>query len=250
MTSYDVGVALSIPYTTSRQMWEKLFEIYLDHSNRNSRALPNFLCVDYNGSNPMLKYALHNYVLRLAKTLQDSIGEPIIIYGANVKYGNVLKKYEELPAEDLISYFTQTDIIGENHKEKGLPQEVAEKSRADESLWREKLLNRERYTYINIEKMVNEPKLAIPEINHIAELIKENYKSSRIKRRVKQINIKHILAETGVLKPLFSGQGWQQYEKPMQYLNSKEILKMDKTILKRLEEYNKILKSKNLDEYL
>jgi len=250
MTSYNVGVALSIPYT-SREMWEKLVEIYLRQLDRNSRALQNFLCVDYNGSNPISKYILHNYVLRYVKTLQEDIGEAVVIYGANVKYSNVIRKYDELPARDLIAYFTQLDMFGGNHKERGLTKEVAEKSKAEESLWREKLLNRERYTYINVEKMVKEPKLAIPEVEHVVELINAGHHISYIKKRVKRINVKHTLAETEVLKPLFSGKGWQHYEKPKQYLNSKEILKIDEIILKRLEAYNKVLKSrtKKLDEY-
>jgi len=251
MTSYKVSVALSIPYM-SREMWGKLMEIYLRQLDRNNRALQNFLCVDYSGSNPISRYTLHNYVLRYVKTLQEDTGEAVVVYGANVKYSNVVKKYDELPARDLVAYFTQLDVFGENHKERGLTKEVAKKSKAEESLRRQKLLNRERYTYINIERMDKEPELATPEVGHVINLIKTGYHVSYIEKTVKRINIRHILAEAEILKPLFSGKGWQQYEKPKQYLNSKEILKIDEIILERLETFTKILKprTKKLDEYL
>ncbi|ADM27584.1 hypothetical protein Igag_0756 [Ignisphaera aggregans DSM 17230] len=251
MTAYSIGVALSIPYT-SRETREKLINIYLNTVNRNSRALLNFLCVDYNSSNPIYRYTLHNYVLGYVKELQEEIDEPVAIYGVNVKYNRVAKKYDELPARDLVSYFVQLDIFGGNHKRRPIPGEVAERLRAGESIWKQKLLNRNRYTYISLDRMTKELELAIPEAKLVEKLIAEGFNRSYVEKIVKHINIRNILSEVDILRPLFSGHGWQHFENPTQYLNSKEIVKIDNALLKNLKSYTEILKpkTKKLDKYL
>jgi len=250
VASYSVGVALSIPYA-SRDTRDRLVEIFLDSANRNNRALLNFVCVDYNSSNPISKYVLHNYVLRYAKELQDEIGEPVVIYGANVKYSRATKKYDELPARDLAGFFARLDMFGGSHKRKPIPGEVAEKLRAEESVRKQKLLNRVRYTYISLDKMVEDPDLAVPEVELVEELIAKGSGRSQVEKTVKQINIRSILAEVDVLRPLFSGRGWQHFENPVQYLGSKEIVKIDDKLLKNLKSYAEIIKprSRKLDEY-
>jgi len=250
VASYSVGVALSIPYA-SRDMRDRLVEIFLDSANRNNRALLNFVCVDYNSSNPISKYALHNYVLRYAKELQDEIGEPVAVYGANVKYSRAAKKYDELPARDLAGFFARLDMFGGSHKRKPIPGEVAEKLRAEESVWKQKLLNRVRYTYISLDKMAEDPDLAVPEVELVEELIAKGFGRSQVEKTVKQINIRSILAEVDVLRSLFSGRGWQHFENPIQYLSSKEIAKIDDKLFKNLKSYAEILKprTRRLDEY-
>ena len=249
-TSFDVGVALSIPYYVSRAMWHRLIEIYLKAVNKNNRALLNFLCVDYNGSNPISKYTLHNYVLRYVRTLQEEIGEPVVVYGVNVKYSRVARKYDELPARDLASYFAQVDVFGKNHRRLPIPGDVAERLKSEESLKKQKLLNRRRYTYISLDKTIEDPNLAVPEANRVRELVEEKRDRSLIERVVNRINMKSILAEIDVLRPLFSGRGWQHFENPIQYLNSKEVVKIDNVLTRRLKEFSKVLTSKRLDEYL
>ncbi len=251
MTSYNVGVALSIPYT-SRETREKLIKIYLDMVDKNNRALLNFLCVDYNSSNPISKYAFHNYVLRYVRELQEEIDEPVVVYGANVKYSRIAKKYDELPARDLASYFAQLDMFGGNHKRKPIPGEVAEKLKAEESIRKQKLLNRDRYIYISLDKVVEEPKLAGPETDLIKKLVDEGRHRSYIEKVVKRINMRNILSEIDILRPLFSGRGWQHFEEPMQYLNSKEIVRIDHVLLKRLKDFAKVLRAgaRRLDEYV
>lgn len=250
MSAYDVHVALTIPYA-SRDARDELVKTYLEWSNRSNRMLLNFLCADYNGSNPISKYVLHNYVLGYVRTLQEEIGVPVAVYGVNVKYSRVAKKYYELPARDLVAYYAQLDIFGGNHKRRPLPREVAERSRDETTLSKQKLLNRERYTYISIDKMMEDPKLMVDEVKIVEALVAEGYQAKYIERIVNRLNIKSILAETNTLRSIFSGKGWQTYEKPLQYLMSKEAIRIDETILNRLKSFTKLLrKTRKLDEYL
>lgn len=68
---------------------------------------------------------------------------------------------------------------------------------------------------------------------------------------MKRINTKSILRETTILKQLFI-RGWRHYEKPLDYLLAKEITRIDKTLLQRLENLAKTHKPKNkkITEYL
>ncbi len=250
MATYNVGVALSIPYA-SRETWEKLIEVYLSLLDINNNALLNFLCVDYNGSNPISKYMIHNYVLRYVAKLQGDTREHVIIYGTNVKYDRVARKYDELAARDLAAYFAQLDIFGGNHKRKYIPGEVAEKLKTKDPVRKQKILNRKRYMYVSLDKMIKEPELSAREVELLKRLIDEGYQRSYIEKISKLVNIRNILAETDVLRPLFSGRGWQHFNEPLQYLNSKEIVKIDNKLVKTLERFNKSIKSetKSLDEY-
>jgi hypothetical protein len=255
MTSYEVGVALSIPYV-SREAREKLVRLYLEAVDKNNRALLNFLCVDYNGSNPISKYALHNYVLNYIRMLQEEIGEPVAIYGVNVKYSRIARKYDKLPARDLASYFAQVDIYGANHKRKQVPKEVAEKARAEETLWKQKLLDRSKYTYVSLNNVLTDIEQATPETALLKELIEKHYHRTYLEKTIKRINVRNTLREINILRPLFSGRGWSHYEEPLQYLNSKEIIRIDNILLERLRDYAKITmkadksRNKRIDEYI
>ncbi|MGC8953303.1 MAG: hypothetical protein ACP5N5_01085 [Desulfurococcus sp.] len=86
---------------------------------------------------------------------------------------------------------------------------------------KQKLLNRKRYTYISIDKMLANPAVSIQGIEEIKKLIYENRTRHFIERIVKQMNIKNIVAETDTLRTLFSGRGWQNIENPFNTLNQK-----------------------------
>ena len=254
MTAYDVGVVLSIPYT-SRETREKLVELYLNKISKNNRLLLSFTCADYNASNPISKYAFHNYVLRYTKSLEeDIIGEPVAVYGVNVKYDRVSRKYDKLPARDIAAYFARLDILGGNHKRKPMPREVVERLRAKEPpVRRIKLLDRSQYIYLDLDKAIQSEQ-GIPGIEPIKRIIKENPRTlpRHVEREVERINTSNILAETIILQRLFSGQGYQAFKDPSHYLGSKEIMRIDDKLLKALKGFNRILGlgTKKLDKYL
>lgn len=121
MTTYSVGVALSIPYT-SRETRQELIGTYFRWVDKNNKMLLNIVCVDYNGSNPISKYSLHNYVTTYTRTLQRETGEPVAVHGVNVKYSRIARKYDELPARDLTSYYAQLDMFGGTTGENPFPE--------------------------------------------------------------------------------------------------------------------------------
>jgi len=252
MASYSKNVALTIPYA-SRETRVKVAETYLKWAGKNNIALLNFLCIDYNGSNPITKYSYHNYVLRYVQLLEREVGEPIVMYGVNVKYSRVSKKYDELPARDLASYFAQVDIYGSNHKRRPIPGEVAEKLGAEESAKKQKLLNRNRYTYVSLDKIHKDPSLKPPDINAeiIEQLLKAPRNTSRFERLVKLINIKTTIEEAKILRKLFSSGEYGPFKTPLQYLKSKEVVRIDDILLQRLNMFNRIYKprTKSLYEY-
>jgi len=253
MTSYSKNIALTIPYA-SRETRVKIVETYLKWADKNNRALLNFLCIDYNGSNPVSKYSYHNYVLGYVRLLEREIGEPIVMYGVNVKYSRVAKKYDELPARDLVSYFAQVDIYGFNHKRRPIPGEVAEKLRAYEAVKKQKLLNRERYTYVSLDKIHKDHSLKPPDVEAgiIEQLLAEApYNIRRFERLVKLMNIKFTIKEAKVLREFFSSGEYGSFKTPLQYLKSKEIVRIDDILLQRLEKFARMyrLRTKSLDEY-
>jgi len=254
MTSYSKNIALTIPYA-SRETRVKVVETYLKWADKNNRALLNFLCIDYNGSNPISKYSHHNYALGYVRLLERETGEPTVMYGVNVKYSRVAKKYDELPARDLVSYFAQVDIYGCSHKRRPIPREVTEKLRAYEALKKQKLLNRERYIYISLDKIHKDHSLKPPEVK--AEIIKQllaetSYNIRRVERIIKLINIMITFKEAEVLRELFRSGEYDSFKTPLQYLKSKEIVRIDDILLQRLEKFAKLyrLRTKSLDEYL
>jgi len=255
-TSYSKDTALTMPYA-SRETRDKVVETYLKWADKNNRALLNFLCIDYNGSNPISKYSYHNYVLGYVWLLERETGEPVVMYGVNVKYSRVAKKYDELPARDLVSYFTQVDIYGRSHKRRPIPGEVAERLRADEAVKKQKLLNRERYTYVSLDKMYKDQSLRPPEVE--AEIIEQllaeaSYNIRRVERKIKLINIMITIMEAKVLGEFFRSGEYDSFKTPLQYLKSKEIVRIDNILLQRLEKLAKLhrheLRTKSLDEYL
>jgi hypothetical protein len=252
-TSYSKDIALTIPYA-SRETRDKVVETYLKWADKNNRALLNFLCIDYNGSNPISKYSYHNYVLGYVWLLERETGEPVVMYGVNVKYSRVAKKYDELPARDLVSYFTQVDIYGRSHKRRPIPGEVAERLRADEAVKKQKLLNRERYTYVSLDKMYKDQSLRPPEVE--AEIIEQllaeaSYNIRRVERKIKLINIMITIMEAKVLGEFFRSGEYDSFKTPLQYLKSKEIVRIDNILLQRLEKLAKLhrheLRTKSLD---
>jgi len=252
MTTYSKSVALTIPYA-SRETRDRVVETYLRWADRNDRVLLNFLCVDYNGSNPISKYSFHNYALRYVRLLEREVGEPIVMYGVNVKYSRVAKKYDELPARDLVSYFAQLDIYGYNHKRRPIPGEVAERLRADEAVKKQKLLNRERYTYVSLDKIRKDSGLIHPEAGFVEQLLAETPRSvHRVERVVKLMNIRNTIKEAEVLRQIFSGEEYGSFKNPLQYLKSKEVMRIDNVLLQRLEKFTKLYRSRtrSLDEYL
>jgi hypothetical protein len=247
MESYDVGVALSIPYA-SRKTRHQLIELYHSMIEHNSRGLLNFLCVDYHGSNPVTKYDLHNYVLSYTRLVEEETGEPVLIYGLNVRYNRVARKYERLSARDLASYFGRLDVYGQNHWRMQMPSEVAKRAQAEPPEQRLKLLDRGSYLYLSLSLL---DELRGGEEVELARSLLEGQRGHQLEKTVRRLNTLAILREVDVLRPLFQGRGWQSHSTPLDYLQAKEAARIDNKIIQTIKSYNRALaaRQRTLDDY-
>ena len=118
---------------------------------------------------------------------------------------------------------------------------------------KQKLLNRERYTYVSLDKIRKDSSSMLPEAEIVEQLLAETSRSiHKVERLVKLINIKNTIKEAEVLRQIFSRGEYDTFKNPLQYLKSKEIVRMDNVLLQRLEKFTKLYKSRtrSLGEYL
>ncbi|MEM0005053.1 MAG: hypothetical protein QXN97_06955 [Desulfurococcaceae archaeon] len=213
----NVIVAPSIPYT-SRATLSEITRLYERVAGKVSNFTVNFLCVDYNGSNPVSKYSFHNYILALSKSMERDRGEPVALYGVNVKYSRVATKYSELPARDLASYFIGVDLVGSNHKRPIIQRQIIEILKPGV---KPKLLIREDYTYVDAEVALQRHE--DPLILKIAELVKMNIKKSSVV--AKKYNMRETLMEAGYLRERVFKSTSDIH--PLSYLMSKKAVNLD-----------------------
>jgi hypothetical protein len=241
--SFNAYLAPSIPYA-SRSTLSNLVNTYRKYFSRSSKVLPNFICVDYNNSNAISRYSLHNYVLTVLGQLEGDYGEPVAVFGTNVNYSRVGLKYREVPARDLASYFVRLDIIGPNHKVPRLPPKVVEQELPKDELTKRKLLRREDYVYVNLKDLLELPP---PEVANLMKVIKLGRELPEV---IKRINTAIILTETDYLRErVFRGELGGN---PLKYLESKRASRIDPRmveVVRRLtERYTS--KSKTLSDYV
>jgi hypothetical protein len=213
----NVIVAPSIPYA-SRATLSELTRLYERVASKASNFTVNFLCADYNGSNPISKYSFHNYILALSKSMERNRGEPVVLYGVNVKYSKVATKYPELPARDLASYFIGVDLVGSNHKRPIIPRQAIEVLKPGV---KPKLLIREDYTYVDTERALQ--RREDPLILKIAELVKMDIKKSSVV--AKKYNAREILMEAEYLRERVFKSTSDIH--PLSYLMSKKAVNID-----------------------
>jgi hypothetical protein len=155
-------------------------------------------------------------------------GEPVALYGVNVKYSRVAKKYSELPARDLASYFIGVDLFGSNHKRPIIGCQIIEVLKPGV---KPKLLIREDYTYVDAEWALQ--KREDPLILKIAELVKMNIKKSSVV--AKKYNVRETLMESGYLRERVFKSTSDIH--PLSYLMSKKAVNLDermKTIVHKV----------------
>jgi hypothetical protein len=235
----DVAVAPSIPYA-SRAVHSELVKLYQRTLNKSSNFSLNFICVDFNGSNAINKYPHYNYVLALSKTIEKEHGEPVLLYGVNVKFGKAAPKYSEFPARDLVSYFVGVDLIGANHKKLILPQEVMDRMSPKADL---KILVRQDYSYINIDKLKKDRGIGIP----LSEI--ESLEKSKVGEVIKRYNIREALLEAEHLRNKVFKSNSETH--PVKYLLSKKGIINDERTKKIVNKVTQqFVKSKSLEDYI
>ena len=239
-TTLNAYIAPSMP-EVSRNTRTRLAIKYYNWQDRSNLILPNLVCVDYNGSNPISKFSFHNYIVKYIKVLEGHLGGPVAVLGVNVKYGKAAGKQEEIAARDLTSYYALLDLQGRNHKRQYLPAEVAERTRKESPLTRYKLLNRMRYTYISLGKALKEQGLLTREVERIAEIISEGQSTSALERSVRLHNVRGFLAETRFLRRVLTDPS-----EPLEYLRRKEAVKLDEKIMRNIKKFTSTYQTSRL----
>ena len=142
-TSFNaVLVPAIIPY--SRIDLAKLFEYYA----KKDEVSKNFICVDFNGGNPISQYTFVSDIIRNTQKFEQEFGEPCVRYAINLKYGKATKKEQIVPAKDIVIFSMGFNLFGSNHR-----QVVLEDVGGYEL--RTKILNRADYGYYSLEVAEN-----------------------------------------------------------------------------------------------
>ncbi|RLE52044.1 MAG: hypothetical protein DRJ33_04645 [Candidatus Methanomethylicota archaeon] len=226
-------VALTIPYV-SKQVREEVTEKFLKKSNIYNNLILNFICVDYYGSNPITKYTHHNFALKLSKTLERQINEPVVLYGANIKYSRVIHKYEEIPARDLASPFAGIDIVGPNHRRPIVSRQIAPLLKQEK-----KIISPTKYTYMAVNKSLRE-RNTLPELNEgkitASILLKAMENPIKLDRVIEAYNAEKTAIELYNIRNIFKRQ-----ENIKQYLYNKHGIKTDQKTREQLEKYHKLI---------
>jgi len=226
--SFNVFIAPSIP-CTSRLTLEELVKLYKKLIGKSSNLLPNFLCVDYNNSNAISKYAYHNYVLAKTRELEEEYREPTIVFGVNVKYSRVGLKYREFSARDLASYYVQVDIEAPNHRQP-IPGEVAKEIMERDAMLRYKVIDVKDYVYLSLQDSLEKGLIK----KELVEVIRE--RGEEAEKIIKLINARKILEEVQRLQKEVFREGESD---PLQYIKGKRIAHIDRKAIDTIEKLSK-----------
>lgn len=209
-SSFIPALSPCIPHY-SRSDIPRLFEYYA----KQDIFSKNFICVDFNGSNPISQYTFVSMIVREAIFLEREFGEPVFLHAVNLKYGKATKKQIVVPAKDLLIFTIGFNSFGANHKILPIAGAIG-----DYEL-RTKVLDRNNYGYYSLEIAGN--------------LIKDigTY----------EISLKDVLTDYKMAK-LFNAerQGLEAKEisdairerRCKNYIESKEYIKKEGKILKKI----------------
>lgn len=144
-SSFIPALVPCIPHYSSLDIPD-LFEYYA----KKDIFERNFICVDFNGSNPISQYMFVSTVVREAILMEKEFGQPIFLHAVNLKYGKATKKQVAVPAKDLILFAMGFNSFGANHKIVPISSAIGAYE------LKTKLLNRADYGYysLNIAKNV------------------------------------------------------------------------------------------------
>jgi len=209
-TSFIPVLTPCIPHY-SRVDIPRLFEYYA----KKDDFVKNFICVDFNGSNPISQYTFVSMIVREAKSVEREFGEPAFLHALNLKYGKATKKQEVVPAKDLVIYTMGFNSFGANHKILRIPEYVGNYE------LKTKLLNRNDYGYYSLEiadKAIKETK---PYTIKLQNVLSDG-------KLAKLFNAERHGLESNDIRETINEQ---EYKK---YLESKKHIIEQRTILKKI----------------
>jgi len=232
----DLGkkTLLAIP-EVSRDLRLDIFQLFSTYYNEYDNFLFDIVCVDYNGSNPISKHSFHNMVLRLVKIIEDQLNQNILLYGINVKYSKFAQKYEKLPARDIASVFGGLDIIGPNHRRPVISRDVADILKR-KGMVEKKVLDLSQYAYILIRNYLKDQEV-YEEIEKVFKVKIDKIISAKNEREsetmLKAYNAERLATELRNLSSIIRANEID----PKEYLLSKNAIKEDKIIIRRLNNF-------------
>ncbi len=234
-------IALLVPYV-SEEKREKFIEIYFNYAERFDNLLYNFIFADYNGSNPVGKFPYHNSLVSLTRGLEEAMGEPVLLYGVNIKYSRVSQKYDSLPARDLASPYLGVDVLGPNHRRPVLPEEIAYKMDPLDS----KIINLYDYTYVSLRNAstVKGDQFGLMR-SRVNDILKYKGDLRKLELHVKLFNAESILMEMQNIKAIIK----ERYQ-VRDYLRGKNGLVQDKRFLRALNSLASKFGTGKLTEFL
>lgn len=119
----------------------KLFDYYAGED----RLAREFICVEFNGGNPISQYSRVSLVVRKALALERELGTPVVLHALNLKYGKATRASSVVPAKDLLIFAMGFDSFGWSHKRIPIQAGVGRYELAG------KLLNRSDYGYYSLD---------------------------------------------------------------------------------------------------
>jgi len=174
-------------------------------------------------------------VLRLVKIIEDQLNQNILLYGINVKYSKFAQKYEKLPARDIASVFGGLDIIGPNHRRPVISRDVADILKR-KGMVEKKVLDLSQYAYILIRNYLKDQEV-YEEIEKVFKVKIDKIISAKNEREsetmLKAYNAERLATELRNLSSIIRANEID----PKEYLLSKNAIKEDKIIIRRLNNF-------------
>ena len=204
----------------------KLFEFYV----KKDQISKNFICVDFNGSNPISQYSFVSEVIRESQKFEKEYGAPCVRYGINVKYGKATKKQDVVPAKDIMIFAMGFNLFGANHKVIPIIGDIGKYELGT------KAFNRNDYGYYSLEKARD----FISENNEFEIKLSDIIKDARL--------TKIFNAERHGLEALEISIAINENDLS-KYINSKRRIKENEKILKILSKVSKIASEGTLLKY-
>jgi len=205
----------------------RLFEYYA----KKDEISKNFVCVDFNGGNPLSQYTFVSKIVRESQKFEREFGEPCLRYAINLKYGKATKKQHVVPAKDIIIFAMGFNLFGANHRLIPRLGGVGDYDLAT------KIFNRVDYGYYSLEMAKN----TISDVG--------NYEVKLIDVLEKRSSAKIFNAERHGLESLEISTAINE-QKLDKYLRSKPRIAEDESILKRINKVNREAYIGDVSKYL
>jgi len=220
--SFHSALVPVIPHYSINDI-SRLFEYYVKKDEFDK----NFICVDFNGGNPISQFSLVSFILHETQKIEEEFKEPCARYAINLKYGKATKKQAVVPAKDLAIFTMGFNLFGSNHRMVPILDGVG-----DYEL-RTKILNRIDYGYYNIDAA----RASMTDMGDYEVRLRDVLRDKKLARIFN--------AERHALEALEISMAIRE-NRLVEYIESKPILVKDPFVLKRIYKVNESIPKETL----